>query len=64
MEFRVGQKIRIVDIVDEKDPSRYIGKEGVITKVSIDPWGELRIDGTWAGIGLFPNKDTIEVLEE
>lgn len=54
-EYKVGQKVRITEMLGEP---RYTGKEGVITH--IDSRGQLH--GTWGGLALLPNEDKIEIL--
>lgn len=58
---KVGDRIRIVSLNDPY-ASHYVGKEGVVTKVSVDPWGETRLDGTWGGIAIFPSMDSFEII--
>lgn len=59
--IKVGDKIRIICMDGEP---QYTGKEGVVKKVSQDPWGDIRIDGTWGGCALFCGKDKFEVIKE
>ncbi len=58
----VGKKIRIVSI-DDPYADRYIGKEGVVERVSEDPWGDVRLYGTWEGVAIYPKVDRFEVLD-
>ena len=58
-----GDKIRIVRLADEPYNSNYEGKEGTITKIETDPWGEERYGGTWGGIFIYPKQDTIEIIK-
>jgi hypothetical protein len=51
--FKVGDKIRIVEMVGEP---HYNGREGVIE--SIDDMGQL--EGTWGGVRVHADEDTIE----
>lgn len=60
---KVGDKIRIICLVDEPYNSNYEGKEGIITKIETDPWGEERYGGTWGGIFIYPKQDTIEIVK-
>lgn len=61
-EELVGKRIRIVAL-DDPYADRYIGKEGVVESVSTDPWGDIRLDGTWAGIGIYVKCDKFVVLD-
>ena len=58
-----GDKIRIIHLTDEPYNSNYEGKEGIVTKIETDPWGEIRYGGTWGGIFIYPNQDTIEIIK-
>ena len=62
MGLKVGDKIRIISLVDEPFNSRYYGLTGVVQRISVDPWGDERADGTWGGIGIYTNKDTYEII--
>ena len=57
MNFEIGQKIRIISM--EGEP-QYNGKEGVINH--IDSIGQLH--GTWGGLAVQPERDTIEVIND
>lgn len=57
MNFEIGQKIRIISMEDEP---QYNGKEGVIDY--IDSIGQLH--GTWGGLAVQPERDTIEVIND
>ena len=61
-EELVGKKIRIVSM-DEPYADRYIGKEGIVQRVSEDPWGDIRLDGDWGGIAIYTKVDRFEVLD-
>ena len=61
-EELVGKKIRIVSM-DDPYADRYIGKEGVVESVSEDPWGDIRLDGDWGRVAIYPKVDRFEVLE-
>ena len=62
-ENLVGKKIRIVAL-DDPYADRYIGKEGIVERVSTDPWGDVRLDGTWGGIAIYPHVDSFEVIDD
>lgn len=57
MEYKVGQKIRIIEM---KGEPHYSGKEGIIKH--IDDIGQLH--GTWGGLAVIPSEDQIEIIEE
>ena len=57
MEYKVGQKIRIIRM---KGEPQYTGKVGVITY--IDDLKQLH--GTWGGLAVLPEEDQIEIIEE
>ena len=59
---KIGDKIKIISLTDEPYNSNYIGKEGTITKIETDPWGEERYGGTWGGIYIYPNQDQFEIV--
>lgn len=61
---KIGDKIRIISLADEPYNSNYEGKEGVVTKIETDPWGEERIGGTWGGIFIYPQQDIIKVIKD
>lgn len=56
MDYRVGMIIKIVEMKGE--PS-YDGKFGIVTHV--DSIGQLH--GTWGGLAVQPENDTIEVID-
>ena len=58
--LKVGDKIRIISMNGEP---QYSGKEGIVTKISVDPWGDTQIRGTWGGCAIYPNQDTFVVIE-
>lgn len=60
---KIGDKIRIIHLVDEPFNSNYEGKEGTITKINKDCYGEERYGGTWGGIYIYPLQDTIEIIK-
>lgn len=64
MEDLVGKKVTIISI-DPNDPAAddYAGKEGTITEVGKDPWGDIYYRGTWGGIALYPKVDKLKITE-
>ncbi len=58
---KVGDKIKIIHLFDEPYNSNYEGIEGTILKIETDPYGEIRWGGTWGGIWIYPNQDTVEI---
>ena len=61
MMCEVGTKIRIINMQGEP---QYAGKEGVISHIGIDPWGDTYYSGTWGGCSVYPGTDTIEVIQD
>lgn len=57
MDFKIGDKIKIINMEDEPN---YIGKEGVIER--IDDIGQLH--GTWGGLAIIPEIDEIELVTD
>jgi len=58
--MKVGDTIRIITMSGEP---QYTGKEGVITAIVKDPWGDTAIYGTWGGLSLYPAAgDMFEVI--
>lgn len=55
--YQVGMRIRILQMVGEP---QYTGREGVIEFV--DSIGQLH--GTWGGLAVQPERDTLQVLQE
>ena len=55
--YKKGMKIRIVRMEGE---SQYDGKEGIIEFV--DGIGQLH--GTWGGLAVQPERDTLQVLQD
>ena len=55
MNYKIGDKIRIVEMLGEP---QYRGSEGVIE--FIDDAGQLH--GTWGGCALIPGEDLFEVI--
>lgn len=64
MEFKIGDKIRIIHMDDasgkDKAAWKYNGKEGYIQY--IDDIGQ--IHGTWGSLAVIPGIDEIELIEE
>ena len=54
---KVGDKIRIINMVDEP---RYSGREGIVQH--IDDIGQLH--GTWGGLAVIPGEDSFEIIEK
>lgn len=54
--MKVGDKIKIIEMQGEPI---YSGREGVIT--SIDDMGQLH--GTWGGLAVQPENDTIKLIQ-
>ena len=61
--YKIGDTIKIVSLFEEPYNSNYQGKVGVIKEIETDPWGDVRISGTWGGIYLYPDKDTLVKVE-
>lgn len=55
MQFNVGDKIKIVEMIEEP---QYTGKVGIIQY--IDDIGQLH--GTWGGIAIQPEKDIVRKI--
>ena len=55
MQFNVGDKIKIVEMIEEP---QYTGKIGVIK--SIDDYGQLH--GTWGGLAIQPERDIVRKI--
>ncbi len=60
--YKVGQRIRINFMNDKYSSDIYTGREGVITQVNTDPWGDIYLVGTWGGLTLYPKIDKIEII--
>ncbi len=56
-EYKVGDKIRVIEMVGEPD---YSGRIGIIQ--SVDSIGQFH--GTWGGLAVQPDKDTIELISD
>lgn len=60
--MKIGDRIRIVSMSGEP---QYTGKEGVIERISVDPWGNTAYYGTWGGCAVYPSAgDVVEVITE
>lgn len=59
--IKIGQKVRIINMNGEP---QYAGKEGYITEINPDPWGDTQIHGTWGGCCLYLGMDEFEVIED
>jgi hypothetical protein len=55
MQFNVGDKIKIVEMIEEP---QYTGKVGIIQY--IDDIGQLH--GTWGGLAIQPEKDIVRKI--
>ena len=55
--FKVGDKIRIIEM---KGEDRYNGREGVIEFID----GLNQFHGTWGGLAVIPEQDTIELVSD
>jgi hypothetical protein len=62
MENLIGKKIRIISI-DDPYFYLYVGKEGVVERSCVDPYGDTQLWGTWGGIAIYPRVDKFEVIE-
>ena len=61
-KLKVGDTIRIVSMQDPYS-KLYEGRCGTVTSISKDPWGDLRVEGTWGSIALYPDHDCLVVVE-
>lgn len=57
--YKIGDRIRIISMDDKWSGNDYAGKEGVIEKVGVDPWGDMFLCGTWGGLTVYPKVDKI-----
>lgn len=57
---KVGDTIRI-DYM-EGEP-QYTGREGVVQSISKDPWGDIRLDGTWGGCAVYIKSDRYTIIK-
>ena len=62
-KIKVGDKITIIDLVDEPYKDNYIGVEGVVEYIETDYWGDERMAGTWGGIYIYIDKDKYEIID-
>ena len=60
--LKIGDKIRIIHLIDEPYNSNYVGKVGEITHINTDCYGVVRYGGTWGGIYIYPNEDEFEII--
>ena len=59
---KVGDYIRIDYMNGEP---QYTGKEGTVTYITKDPWGDTTIRGTWGGCSLYPSAgDSYTILKK
>lgn len=57
MALKIGDKIKIIEMLGEP---HYTGKVGVVEM--IDSMGQ--VHGTWGGLAVQPERDTVEILED
>ncbi len=55
--FKIGDKIRIIEM---KGEDRYNGREGVIEFID----GLNQLHGTWGGLAVIPEQDTVELISD
>lgn len=58
-EIKVGTNVRILEMDDRLRGAEYEGKTGTVEY--IDDMGQLH--GTWGGLAIIPEIDTIQVLD-
>ena len=63
MGVKVGDEIRIINLVDEPYNTNYQGKTGIVKSIETDPWGDRRMEGTWGGIFIYIDKDEYEIIK-
>lgn len=56
MDYKVGDKIKIIEMVDEPE---YSGKTGTIEHID----GRGQLHGTWGSLAVIPEEDTIEIVD-
>ena len=59
--MKVGDKIRIINMDGEPG---YTNRTGIIERICRDPWGDTVYYGTWGGLAVYPDQDTIELVKE
>ena len=59
-DINIGDRIRIIEMGGEPQMS---GKEGIVTEIVTDPWGDICVGGTWGSLSMYPHIDTYEILE-
>ena len=57
MQYKIGMKIKIIEMKDEPN---YTNKIGIIKH--IDDLGQLH--GTWGSLAIIPEVDKIEIIKE
>lgn len=57
MQYKIGMKIKIIEM---KDEPMYSNKVGIIKR--IDDLGQLH--GTWGSLAIIPKVDKIEIIKE
>jgi len=58
----VGDTIKI-EYINDPFASDYSGRVGVVQRISKDPWGDTRIEGTWGGLAIYPSQgDAFKVI--
>lgn len=63
--LEVGDRIRIDYMNDDYSGAKYAGREGVVTGIAKDPWGDTAIYGTWGGLALYPSGgDCYTIIEK
>lgn len=55
--FKIGDKIRIIEMKGEES---FNGREGVIEFID----GLNQLHGTWGGLAVIPEQDTIELIND
>lgn len=59
---KIGDKIRIIHLVDEPYNSNYEGREGVVETIETDPLVDKKMSGTWGGVFIYIDKDSYEII--
>lgn len=61
---KAGDKIKVI-YMNDPYASDYNGRVGTITRICNDPWGDLRYEGTWGGLAIYPCEgDKFEIIEK